>query len=61
MVEKRRKDEVESHRKLASFFLCSAQHRFTVLANLSHATPSQVVFAFASMSKDLIVNAHALK
>ncbi|EYC31602.1 hypothetical protein Y032_0004g2241 [Ancylostoma ceylanicum] len=36
------------------------QHRFTVLAKLSHATLFQVMLAFASMSKDLIVTAHAL-
>ena len=61
MVEERREDEVETHRKFAFFLLCVAQHIFTVFANFTQATTSQVMFAFASMNKGLIVNAHALK
>ena len=60
MVEERRKDEVEIHRKFAFFLLCVEQHIFTVLANFTQATPSQVMFAFASISKGLIVTANAL-
>ncbi|EYC03263.1 hypothetical protein Y032_0095g2841 [Ancylostoma ceylanicum] len=46
--------------KLRFFFLYSAQHKFTVVAKPSHATPFQVMFAFVSMSKALIATAHTL-
>ncbi|EYB96937.1 hypothetical protein Y032_0145g2492 [Ancylostoma ceylanicum] len=71
MASSVRKDEVESHMKFAFFFLHSAQHRFTVLAYMSHgltrkayvhvACPYQEMFAFDSMSEGLIVIAHVLR
>ncbi|EYB92864.1 hypothetical protein Y032_0189g1198 [Ancylostoma ceylanicum] len=60
MVEKRRRDEVGSHTKLTLSFPCSAQHGFTVSTNLSHATPFQVMLAFASMRKGLLMTVHTL-